>query len=217
VADKLRNLFLLSPRSKGFFAALLLLAFAVSGHFLEHGWLGRGLYKFVMIFFPLAAGIELKRQFKIDRRGLIIAIASGIFLGAIAGTLIYFLLPHFANLSELKNGFDSRYHYTTCTVIIASLLIAGSNSFLEEFFYRGFLDDRAGIPVSAFIFALQHVVVLWGLAGSLTVILAGLIVFPAGILWSLVRLRCGLISAWISHLLTDIFLLGIGLLLLGYI
>lgn len=194
-----------------------LLAFA--GPLIGYGWVGHGLYKIALFSIPLYFGLRPRRIPSINPRDRVAAILSGIILGGVAFGLLYTIMPLLIDPIEVRRGFDSRYGYTPTTAIIAAILIMSINALLEEWFYRGFLDDHAGVPVSVLAFGAQHMIVLGGLVGFWPAVLAGAAVMPAGAIWTWIARRSGskIFLPWISHMLTDVVLLGGGLWMLGYL
>jgi len=188
---------------------------AFLGTLIGHGWIGHGLYKLLLFGIPFFYGAKMAWP---NRRNICEAVISGLALGTLAFGLLYLVLPLLVDVASVREGFDARYHYTPTTAIIAAILIMSINALLEEWFYRGFLDNYAGVPLSVFFFGLQHAIVLAGIAGPVPGVIAGVAVMPAGLLWTwLARRSNGIFTPFISHALTDVILLTGGLWMLGYI
>ncbi len=197
--------------------ALAPLVLAALGPLVGHAWLGHGLYKLALVGLPFLCGRRFVRPAAPSFRALLESAAVGAALGGVAYLLCATLLPSLVDLTALRKAFDARYGYTPATAILASLLIIAVNSLIEEWFYRGLLDDLVPSPLASLVFSLQHVIVLGGLAGWAPAALAGVAVYPAGLAWTWIYRRHGLGAAWLSHALADLALLGGGLYLLGYL
>lgn len=110
------------------------------------------------------------------------------------------------------------------TYLAVAAWITLVNSALEEYVWRWFVGERAGlvagrragVPLAAACFTLHHVVVFGLQGGALFACAGGAAVFAAGCLWSWLVARHGAIGpAWLSHALVDAAGLWIGWELLG--
>ncbi|RMH58532.1 MAG: hypothetical protein D6679_04900 [Candidatus Hydrogenedentota bacterium] len=200
----------------GYFIAAVPLLLAAAGPFLGHGWLGFGLYKIALLLLPFLYGKKLRPPRPPKRPETLPAILSGLVLGGVAFGLVWLFLPLFIAPGELRHAFDVRYGYSPATAAAAALLIATANALLEEWFYRGFLDEQIGPPASAFCFALQHVIVLAGLGSVSAALCTGAAVYPAGLVWSFLSRGGRIQEPFLSHVAADLVLLGGGLFFLGY-
>ncbi len=108
----------------------------------------------------------------------------------------------------------NRYTYP-----LLALYVSFGNSFLEEFFFRGFLflslrEEIGAIPahgISAGLFSLYHMSML-GIALS-PLLVAGMLLalFVAGLFFNVLDSRSGnLLNAWLVHILADLAITGIG-------
>lgn len=198
-------------------SAILVLLMAGLGGLFGHAWLGHGLYKLALLGIPFAYGARVSRPTLPGSRSLAIAASSGLVIGAAALGLLHLIPPAIADPAGIRANLDARYGYTLATVILASLLISTANALLEEWFYRGFLNRALGAPAASFVFGLQHTAVLAGIAGIGPALLAGIAVVPAGLFWSAISPRGEITLPFVSHVFTDLVLLGGGLFLLGYV
>lgn len=227
ISDKARSVRTLSlfsavsatERGREWVAASTLtpLILALAGLWIGHGWIGHGLYKFALLALPFVFGMRVALPTKPRPRDLALAIGSGCLLGAVAAALIVAVLPRVADPAALRAAFDARYGYTPASAIAVCVLLACVNSLLEEWFYRGFLDPRLGPLATSIVFGLQHVIVLGGIAGLMPALAAGAACAAAGLVWSLLAWRGGIVLSFLSHALTDMILLAAGLRLLGYL
>ena len=67
------------------------------------------------------------------------------------------------------------------------------------------------VSLGAAAFALHHFVILWEFFGVKIGFLFSLVVAAGGILWALIYRRTGsLLGPWLSHVIVDAAILGIG-------
>ena len=151
------------------------------------------------------------------------AMREGILLGLGLGGLIVFLywliaLPHVdpaqLQAAATKSGFGDKQSYLTMAVVICLV-----NALLEEYVFRWFLYGRArallgpikGAILGSLIFMAHHVFVLMAYFDWPLVLLGSFGVFVGGLLWTWLYERRGSVwPAYVSHILVDVALLGIG-------
>ena len=105
------------------------------------------------------------------------------------------------------------------------LYISIVNSFLEEFFFRGFsytlLKSRGrafAYTICSIVFALYHVAMMIGWYDWWVFSLAIVALFGAGIIFHLLNERTGTIyTSWIVHMCSNLGINTVGLLLFGMI
>lgn len=111
-------------------------------------------------------------------------------------------------------GLDSKVAY-----IGAALGWIFVNSLLEEYVWRWFVVRQCAqamvkplaVVVSAFAFTLHHILATQVYFSGLLTLMSALCIFFAGVLWSWMFLRYKTIwPGWISHILVDISVFGIG-------
>jgi CAAX protease family protein len=159
-------------------------------------------------------------------RGLELGAAFGLLVGAGALALYFLWLKHAPALADTP----ARIHRWLTEFNLASpagyiamaLFIAVLHSFLEEYYWRWFVFGwlRRYMPLvpalllSSCAFMAHHVIVLsvylegyfWTAAVPFSLCVAG-----GGLVWAWLYHRCGSIYApWISHLLVDLGLMGLG-------
>lgn len=166
-----------------------------------------------------------------SRRGLLLALGLGALL--VAGALAWYSgwLAH----SPLRAEVASRIRVTLADFRIATPLaylamsagLAVVHSLLEEYYWRGFVFQRAAawlplplaVAAASAAFASHHLIVVaryvpperfWSLAVPATAAVG-----VAGALWCWLFRRSGsLLAPWLSHLLVDAALMGLGALLI---
>jgi membrane protease YdiL (CAAX protease family) len=189
-----------------------------------------GLGKFVQFSFPLAY-VWLRERRLIARaefqaRGMARGIGFGLVVGLGALGLYMVWLresPAFAGIP--RRVYDWLVEFKMATpagYLIMAAFIAVLHSFLEEYYWRwfvygrlkGFLPIPAANLVSALAFMAHHVVVLsfyfqgyfWVAAVPFSLCVAG-----GGVAWAWLYQHHGsLLSNWISHLVVDAALMGLG-------
>ena len=152
--------------------------------------------------------------------GLLIGLAS-LFIVLIAYYFFQSLIDSKSIISDLKSS-----SITASNFILIGLYITFGNSFLEEFFFRGFIFLKiydAGYKkfaylFSAGLFAIYHIAIFvtWFEAWITLLALIGL--FAIGIVFNLINLKSrSFINSWIIHICADTAVILIGLSLFGII
>lgn len=114
----------------------------------------------------------------------------------------------------LAFGIDTPFKY-----FAMALSISFVNSLFEEIFWRWMLIDSLspfhGKKVSALLaavgFSLHHYVVVYRYFGIAISAIFGTAVMMAGLIWGFMYIRSSsIVSAWVSHIIADLFILYIG-------
>lgn len=197
-------------------AILIPLILAALSPVFGYGWLGHGVYKLALLGLPFSGGRSALCIGAMNSVVLARAVAVGAALGSAGLGLAWACAGTLWEPTVMREALDTRFSYTPAAAVIAALFIATLNAVLEEWFYRGWLDHRSGVFISAMTFAAQHVIVLAPLVGSAPALCAGLAVVPAALAWSWLSRRDGWALAVVSHVVADIVLFSGGLRLLGY-
>ena len=186
--------------------------------------LGKGvLYLTPLVWWKLVtrgAPFPMKRP---PRRTLRDGVLLGLGLGGFIA-LVYALVAHplvdpaGIQAAAAASGFGDKQTYVVMTIGICLV-----NALLEEYAFRWFLYGRAralfgpilGGVVGALIFAAHHVFVLTAYFDTGLVWLGSIGVFIGGLLWTwLYERRDSVWPAYVSHIVVDVVLLGIGWMLL---
>ncbi len=152
-----------------------------------------------------------------------------VILGGSIFTLIlgaYFLLGSLFDLSNITKSLDSDIGVNKSNFVFVAFYIAIINSFLEEFFFRGFAflemkkvkSGYFSMIISALFFALYHIAMMinWFNIGLLLLITLAL--FIGGIIFNLLNERFNNIYAsWIVHMFANLAINLIGFILFGII
>ncbi len=151
------------------------------------------------------------------------SLREGVVVGLVLGGLIvaaYFLVGRsMMDASRLRvaataSGFDTPMRYVVMATCICLI-----NALLEEYAFRWFLYSRCrallgtlgGAILGALIFTTHHVFVLMAYFDWPIVLLGSFGVFVGGLLWQgLYERRASVWPAYVSHVIVDVALLGIG-------
>jgi len=156
------------------------------------------------------------------KKGLLPAIALGVGLyGAILGG--YFLLRPFFDFSKIAGALTKNAGVTKENFLYVSLYISFANSFLEEFFFRGFVftnlkqlsGRKFAYLFSAAAFSLYHVAMMigWFSLALFLLVMAGLVV--GGMIFNLLNEKLDTIyCSWLTHMFANFAINTIGFMLL---
>lgn len=215
--------------------ALILLPLAVIGVQLaldldgRFGVAGYALYKVFMIVPPLLycrrQGISIRRQIirpENWRRGLPLAAGLGL-LALVIFWSVYFLLGDLLlDKGKIAAKINEQFMVSASTVFLVAPFTIFANSFLEEFFYRGFsfglllpAGRRLAYLLPAASFTGQHVLFIhhWMTPLPLAVAVVGLFIL-ALVLQRLYESSRTLVAPWVVHVGGDVAMMGIAVLLL---
>jgi len=166
---------------------------------------------------------EFKRLFAFKKSGLLRSFFLGLGIyGVIVGG--YFLTKNIIDFSNVTTNLTQSMGITADNFIFVSLYISLMNSFLEEFFFRGYgfitlkkHSNRAFAYIfSSVIFAVYHVGMLIGSFhfGALLLLLAGLII--GGCIFNYLNEKNGNIySSWFVHMFANFAINTVGMILFG--
>lgn len=159
---------------------------------------------------------------KPKKKGIGIALLLGVGIyGVILGA--YFLIGPYFDFSAIAGSLTENAGVTADNFLYVSLYISFVNSFLEEFFFRGFVftnlarlhQRRFAYGFSGLLFALYHVAMMVGWFSPLlfVLVMAGLTV--GGMLFNWLNERLDTIYAsWLSHMFANFAINTIGFILL---
>ncbi len=159
---------------------------------------------------------------KPDRQALLF----GVSLAAISIAVIlggYTLLSTWLDLSAIPGALAAGGGITKDNFLIVSLYIALCNSFLEEFFFRGFaflelrkyVSPAAAWCFSAAAFSLYHASILKGWFSPLLGLLTLSALFICGLFFNWLNHRRGRIwTSWLMHMGANLAINAIGMKLL---
>jgi len=176
-----------------------------------------------MLFFAVFRDefAEFKKLFAFRKNGILLSLAlgAGIFTVILGG---YFVTRGFIDFSGVTSSLTSGMGITKENFIWVAVYISIMNSFLEEFFFRGFgfitLKKFVGIKFaylySPVLFAVYHVGMLVGMfhPAVLLLLMTGLIV--GGLIFNFLCGRFGNIyPSWFAHMAANLAINSIGFIL----
>ena len=167
--------------------------------------------------------IEFKSLFSFNKKGLLVALVLGaVIYGVILGG--YFLLKDVFDFGSVASSLSENAGVNSSNFLFVSLYISFANSFLEEFFFRGFIFKNikrgASLPFayifSSLAFALYHVAMMigWFSLPLTALIIAGLAL--GGVIFNYLSERFGTIFVpWGAHMFANFAINTIGFILLA--
>jgi membrane protease YdiL (CAAX protease family) len=160
-------------------------------------------------------------------RGWLVGLILGLAIVLLMLTLYIGLLAGTPVLAEAAERLRGKVTELGCATpgrfLLLAVFLSGLHSWLEEFYYRGFLYGSlrhyctvpVAVVVSSLGFMAHHVIILWMYFPQqvlLAVVPLSASIAVGGALWAWLYERTGsLIGSWISHALADV-----GLMLIGY-
>ena len=163
--------------------------------------------------------LQLLRPKKI---GLLSAVAlgAGIYVVILGG---YFLVSPFFDFSRIAGALTANAGVTKENFLYVSLYISFANSFLEEFFFRGFVftnlkllsGRKLAYLLSAAAFSLYHVAMMLGWFSPVLflLVMAGLVI--GGMIFNWLNEKLDTIyCSWLTHMFANFAINTIGFMLL---
>lgn len=194
---------------------------------IQPGYFIKSVFKLVLflglplIYTCFNKDFDIKSLFKLHKNGLFTALGMGIILyGVVLGA--FFLFRNIFDFSKLTTSLTSSTGVNKNNFIFVAIYISFINSFLEEFFFRGFafLKLKNQIPkkwaysISALLFALYHIAMMIGWFDFLVVLLAIIGLFIGGIIFNFFNEKYNNIYlSWIIHMFTNFATNTIGFIL----
>lgn len=153
----------------------------------------------------------------------------GLLVGSAAFAIIiltYYLTTDFIDYQGIVNELQDKSGITAMNFIFVGLYITLGNSFLEEYFFRGFVffnlyqqgSVKLAYVFSSLAFALYHMAIFrtWFAGWLMILALAGLL--GIALILNVLTARSGsFASSWVAHALADSAIILIGLRLFGII
>lgn len=135
----------------------------------------------------------------------------------------FYLFKDFMDLQGIVTEMEEKSNITPANFLLVGAYITFGNSFLEEFFFRGFIFlnlynlglKKTAYIFSAFLFAIYHIGIFQSWFNPYLMLLAvtGLVVIGFVFNWLCTKSN-NFLNSWIVHILADaaIILIGMGLL-----
>ena len=152
---------------------------------------------------------------------------SGLMLGGAAFLIIlvtFYFTRNLLDLQGIVNELQDKSKITPANFLLVGLYITLVNSFLEEYFFRGFVflslyrhgKGRVAYIYSASLFAVYHLAIFKTWFSGPLMILALLSLVMVGFVFNWLTARSGsFINSWITHIVADSAIILIGLRLFG--
>lgn len=166
---------------------------------------------------------EFKSLFRFRKKGLLISLLLGlaIFVVILGG---YFALRGIIDFSGVTTSLTSGMGITAENFVWVAIYISVMNSFLEEFFFRGFgfitlkkyVGEKFAYLFSPVLFAVYHVGMVFEMfhPAVLLLIMFGLIV--GGLIFNALNDKLGSIyPSWLTHMAANFAINTIGAILFG--
>jgi uncharacterized protein len=178
-----------------------------------------------LIYFKVMNKMSIRSLFQVKPSDLRIALILGCGLYTMI-LLIYFLLGNFIDLSLVRKILEDNFGSGTLNFVPIAFYIAIINSFLEEFFFRGFaylallkVSSKGFASIfSSIMFAFYHVFLMFGLFQFWLYLGALGVMIIAGTLFNTLDHRSQSITpSWLFHSLTNWGINTIGFILLKII
>ena len=167
--------------------------------------------------------LKIKEMLIPDKKGIKFALLLGVLVYVIilGG---YQLLKSVFDFSKITGTLTENIGVTGKNFIFVSLYISFVNSFLEEFFFRGFAfitlkritSRKFAYLFSASVFAVYHIAMMigWFNPALFVIVMAGL--FAGGIIFNYLNEKSGTVyPSWLVHMFANFAINTIGFMLFG--
>ena len=140
--------------------------------------------------------------------------------------IAYYVLRNIINLQNISEDLQSKSKITASSFIFVGLYITLVNSFLEEYFFRGFIflnlyelkSKKCAYIYSSLLFGLYHIGIFKTWFNIKLVGLALISLISIGFLFNWLDTKSrNFINSWIVHILADSAIILIGLKMFGII
>lgn len=160
-----------------------------------------------------------------EKRPILTGLFSGLLFFVVLITAYYFLQP-FIDFKPIISELETKLKVTPLNFIFVGIYITLGNSFIEEFFFRGFVFlgiYRTGRPGAAYLyssllFSLYHIMIFKNWFTLPLFLLAVFGLFVVGILFCWMDTKSkNFVNSWIAHMLADAAIILIGLKMFGIV
>lgn len=166
---------------------------------------------------------EFKKLFVFKKSGILKSLLLGVAVYSVI-MAAYFLLRNTIDFSRVTSNLTDGMGITADNFIYVSLYISLMNSFLEEFFFRGYgfitlkkyTNRKFAYIFSSCVFAVYHIGMLIGMfgIGALSLLLFGLIV--GGCIFDYLNEKNeNIYSSWFVHMFANFAINTVGMILFG--
>ena len=166
---------------------------------------------------------KCRALFRFERRGILLSLllGGGIFLLIFGGFLLTRGVIDYSGVTE---SLTSGMGITRENLLAVALYMSVMNSFLEEFFFRGFgfitlkhyTSARFAYLFSPLFFAIYHTGMLVGMFHPAVILLLMAGLFAGGLIFNALNDRFGnLYPSWLAHMGADFAINAVGFVLFG--
>lgn len=178
-----------------------------------------------MIYFVLFRDevSQMKQLFVPRRKDLLQSLAMGvaIYIVIVGG---YFLLRGVIDFSAITGNLTANAGITADNFIYVATYISFVNSFLEEFFFRGFAfitlknqtNRKFAYILSASLFSIYHAGMTTGWYHIIVFVLGLIVLFIGGCIFNYLNEKCdNIYPSWLVHMFANFALNTVGFVLFG--
>ncbi len=160
-----------------------------------------------------------------EKRSLFIGLFSGLMFFTVL-IVTYYILQPFIDFKPIISELEARLKITPFNFILIGIYITLGNSFIEEFFFRGFVFlgiYNAGKPIAAYfysslLFAFYHIMIFRSWFNTPLFILAVFGLFVVGLLFNWMDVKSNnFINSWIAQIFAGGAIILIGLKMFGIV
>lgn len=214
-----------------FIIAIFCIFMAIIDGVLKANYLTKSVIKFVLflilptIYSFYDKNIKIKQIFILNKKGIKLALilCVSVYIVILGG---YFLFKNVFDFSKITGSLTNNIGVTGNNFIFVSLYISFVNSFLEEFFFRGFAfltlkritGRKFAYLFSAVVFAIYHIAMMigWFKIDIFMLIMAGLLV--GGLIFNYLNEKSETIyPSWLVHMFANFAINTVGFMLFGII
>jgi CAAX amino terminal protease family. len=218
-----------SQNYKNAYIIISSLAACIVLYFIEQSGSFNYIYKtLVKLFFFISTPMIYNRLFETDlhdrlfKRLNFTSIKIGLLLGAVSFVVLigaYTVLKNQINLEQISLNLKQNVKVTASNFIFVALYITFGNSFIEEFFFRGFIflklhrngKDRTAYIYSSLLFSLYHIMIFEKWFALPIFVLAVIGLAAVGVLFDAMDIKNRTIyNSWLPHIFADSAIMVIG-------
>ena len=194
---------------------------------IQPGYVAKSAVKIVLfLLIPLIYGIfdkkcDVKTILKPDKKGILVAVCLGVLVYAVVlGG--YFAFKDIFDFSALTGSLNETTGVNKSNFLWVAIYISFVNSFLEEFFFRGFafitlkkfVSGKVAYVFSSFAFALYHIAMMIGWFGLPVILISLAGLFAGGMIFNRLDDKPGNIYlSWLTHMFANFATNTIGFIL----
>ena len=168
---------------------------------------------------------KVSARIKFNKKDLYIGLGLGTFCFMVL-IITYFILKDLIDLNTIANELQTKSKVNPGNFLFVAFYITLINSFLEEFFFRGFIFlnlyelgfKKLAYLFSSILFAFYHIGIFKNWFNSGLVILAIFGLVSVGFIFNYIDTKSkNFINSWIVHILADAAIMLIGMRMFGMI